>query len=413
MDGLVHDNCFKTFELFWQLVTQSLSSYTSGHPASPKAVEAALLILSIKDVCAEFPLFNIPAFLRRLRSQHTAETCDSLSWWASINSLVALTVARRISSTSFHKVSVVAWAFFDNAYAIFSSILQQPADILTAQSLLAMVMFTRSSADLRTTMILLSNACRIIQITCLPTGHRTKMEDLDTREAANRVFWVAFILEAEIYSSCGIPLLLAKDHTEFDVPSESSLNGHEIVAREGEQASVSIFRHRAELAIIQSRVHKKLYSTKSLTPEGSRLLLKSKLQCELNEWLSKVPSVIRPGLDNIITQPIEDLTVLRLHFVYFNCASMVYWTAYRASPNQVVVESAHSVRQCNAAARGTISLLNCATNSPTSELWQVSRDWHFIDYSNILLGRYCSISSQQALYCWSICWTTLREKMFA
>ena len=376
MDGSGRDNCFETFDLFWQLATQSLSGYTSGHPVSPKAAEAALLILSMKDVCAEFPLFNIPAFFRRLRTQHTAETCNSPSWWASLNSLVALTAARRISRTSFHKVSVIAWAFFNNAYAILPSILQEPVDFQTAQSLLTMAMFTRSSADVRTTMILLSNACRIIQITCLPTRCGTKSEDLATRETIKRVFWVAFILEAEICSTCGIPLLLAKDHAEFDLPSESSRNGHEIVAPEGDQTSVSIFRHRAELAIIQSRVHKKLYSTKSLTLGASKLLLKSRLQCELNEWLSKVPSIIRPKPDNVLTQSMEDMTALRLHFVYFNCASMVYWTAHRAGPDQVAVES---MRQCNAAARSTISLLNCVTDFSTSELWQASRDCLFLD----------------------------------
>ena len=363
-------NIFETVGHYWHQVAERLRTYTLGVPVSLQESETVLLILSIEDVCAELPLFYIPSFLERLRRQHTAERYDHPSWWACINALIALAIWRRMANRSFCKMSVIVWAFFKNAYASFPNVVQHAKDLLAVQALLVMAMFMTTSADIRTTSLLLSTACRAIQTIGLHImSHQNNLSFLE-KDTRNRVFWVAFILETETSISYGTPSMLTEDDLDIDLPAERSPDGCGLITLKGEQRHINIFRLRAELALIQSRVQKKLYSAKSLKQSGSQLLqMIRELQCELENWRSRVPLEVRPEFDRTLESSMRDTPVVNLHFMYFHCISMIHWTALRRSSWNAAMKTTHSVSQYGAAAKATISLLNCLPNPQILGLW--------------------------------------------
>lgn len=384
VDALLNENasmsseCFETLGHYWHQVSQRLHQYSMGEPVSPQEPEVVLVILTIKDICAELPLFYMPWFLERLRYQHTAETCDRPSWWACVNAVLALSISRRIANGSFREMSVFVWAFFKNAYAVFPDIVRQADDLLASQALLTMAVLMKTSADYRTTALLLSNACRIIHTLGLHIRIPGKSYSVIEKETRNRVFWIAFVLETEI-SICGIPSTLDRDSTDIDLPTECSPDSCGLVALEEEHRSASIFRLRAELAKIQSRVQKKLYSMKSLKRTGSQLVGSiQELQGELHDWISRVHSEVRPDFDHTLTSSMQEMPIVNLHLMYFNCVSMIHWTAMRGSSWKATTDNAYSVSQYKAAARSIITLLNCIFDLQFSCLWSVLLDSLFL-----------------------------------
>lgn len=329
VDALLNKNatmsseCFETLGQYWHQVSQRLHQYSMGEPVSPQESEAILVILTIKDICAELPLFYMPWFLERLRCQHTAETCDRPSWWACLNAVVALSISRRIANGSFREMSMIVWAFFKNAYAVFPDIVRQADDLLATQALLTMAMLMKTSADYRTTARLLSNVCSIIHTIGLHTRIRRNIHSVTEEVTHSRVLWIAFILQTEM-SICGIPSPLDGESIDIDLPTESSPDSCGLVALEEEHRSANIFRLRAELANIQSRVQKKLYSMKSLKRTGSQLVGSIQdLQGELHDWRSRVHFEVRPEFDHTLTSSMRDVPIVNLHLLYFNCVSMI------------------------------------------------------------------------------------------
>ena len=361
---------FEDLGRYWHQVSQRLHTYKQGDPIALQGPETILIMLTMEDICAELPLFHIPSFLERLRRQPTAEACDHPSWLACINALMALVIWRRMANRSFSKMTMFVWAFFKNAYASFPGIVQQADDLLAVQALLVMAMFMNTSADFRTTSLLLSTACRAMQTIGPQTSSRgnNSMSSLEN-DTCNRVLWTAFILETETSISYGIPSLLAEEDLDIDLPAEMSLDGCGLVAL-GEQRHINIFRLRAELAVIQSRIQKKLYRGKSLKQTGIQLLqIVHELQCELDDWTSKIPSAVRPKFGRTLESSMRDTPLMNLHFMYFHCVSMLHWTALRHSSWQAALDSTHSISQCRAAAKATICLLNCLPNPQILGLW--------------------------------------------
>jgi hypothetical protein len=79
-----------------------------------------------------------------------------------------------------------------------------------------------------------------------------------------------------------------------------------------------------ELALIQSKIHKMLYSVKAsaYTSEETRDIT-AVLNYELDKWKDRLPQEFRPGHVIKTTKNPFLWHVVMLHFLYHNCAMMV------------------------------------------------------------------------------------------
>jgi hypothetical protein len=345
-DAPTSSNIFETLGRFWEQVSHRIRTHIPSSTFSVQEPEIIFLLLTIEDICKDLPLLDIPSFKARLRCQHTLETCDDPSWWACINSLIAIAISRRMVNRSFYQMSALVWTFFRNAYKVFSDVVAQADGVMEVQALLAIVMFMGNSADSRTTSLLLSTTSKVLQTINLSTDSQKSSPEIVLYE---RLYWIAFILEVESNFGYGTHMMTSDD-LDIALPKGSFQRDTGIIDLECEHTDSNIFRLRAELALIQSQIQERLYSTQSSKQLGDQLLPTIEaLQHELEKWRSTIPPKFRPQLDHSLQDPTTDTRVISLHFTYFHCVSLIQW-ASRTYNSQ-------SINQYKEAARCKIALL--------------------------------------------------------
>ena len=280
---------------------------TVASPIFPGNAEVSLLEHSLGEICNEFPLLDTREFLDRVRNQGAAsiEACGSVSQWACVNAAIALSVHVKTANSAFEKLSPSAWAFFKNAYATVPELMLQGNDSETVKALVLMALFSRNSADARTTSLLLSTALRLSQ---------TLDSSLSVESANARLaLWAAFVLDAELSLCCGI----GSGHGagDIDLPNEEYPHDGE------DEACASIFRRRVELAFIHSAARTRLYSRDAFInmPESGLVSTIITLNQALEDWSRNLPPE---------AQPLEPHCVI-LHLAFHNLTSMVHWAARR------------------------------------------------------------------------------------
>ncbi|KAH6962399.1 fungal-specific transcription factor domain-containing protein [Ilyonectria sp. MPI-CAGE-AT-0026] len=345
--------------------------------------EDHLLRITADELFDELPLFSPQALLKRLNQPHALNKDADLTWWAAVNALIAKAVQIKTINSSFQGTLSIQWSYFSSAYAVYPELVARGNNLAVVQALLAMVMYTRTSADIRTSLFLLSTAARTAQAIGL---HRRKSQ-IDGSpnsydEAESRAFWVVYILDSDISLYSGMPPLQPIDDIERELPSSDEMTDVLCASQ-----TWVIFRARAELATIQSRIRAGLYTPKALLQETfqlSRTVVE--LDLALEDWKSRLPLGISPDNSTARSgQPPLPLPVISLYLAYFNCVSMVHWTLLRrnlseslgeSSSNGFGVELPHlqttaSVAKILAASRATMGLLQELSALPFMESWQL------------------------------------------
>ena len=354
-------------------------------PILPREPQEHLLRQSIEDICDELPLFYLPWFFDRLGQPYSLERHDQSSWWASLNTLIAMAIGSKTVNDSFRETSVIAWNFFKNAYAVFPELVIQGNDLLAVQAFLVMAMFMMASADTRTAAFLLSAAVRASQAIGLH-DKRNQVTSVDpiVDETRCRVFWVAYILDVEMSSNCGLPPLQSDEDVETNLPRNKLLGDDGDINHREDSSGAKVFRLRVELTIIQSRIRRELYAAKSLRQPTDRLLRAVRdLSRGLEHWQSTIPVEIRWGNDVQNETSALDKPAALLHFTYYHCILMVHWAVFRVRAQEVTADELSgesalytlhlqvtaSITTIRAAARATIGLLGRLTPQPFVNLW--------------------------------------------
>ncbi len=332
----------------------------------PKESETWLVQQVAEDIFGEFPLLHMPSLLESLRQERQPSTGRrerSPAWDCCFNAVIAIAVPIKTLNSSFVEVGEFAWAFFKNAYALFPELILHGDNLLAVQAILVMAMFARGSADTRLALLLLSTAIRISHTIGL---HKRRpsvgscSQDATEAETRSRVFWTAYILDVEMSVNCGLPSIQPdEEDVELDLPFTGPLDVRESTT------GTDVFRARAELAIVQSMVKKRLYSAKALRRTGSQLAEAMELETVLLDWRSGIPVQSQPDYDSQIANSVAaDASLMVLHLVYYNCLSIVHWAAIRGGAWEITAgvataqpELLSSVAKCRAAARSTIHLL--------------------------------------------------------
>ncbi|KAH7011055.1 fungal-specific transcription factor domain-containing protein [Ilyonectria destructans] len=358
-------------------------------PALPGELERQLLCDSIGDICNEFPLFHLPWLINRLRQSDSLERHNHQSWWASLNTLIAIAIVSKSINSSFSETYLIAWAFFKNAYAVFPDLVLRGNELLTVQSFLAMAMFLMSSADTRTTVLILSIAVRELQaIDLYGRMRQTTSVDPVAYEIRTRVIWVAYILDIEMSSNCGLPPLQSDEDIEINLPRDKPLDDRCGIDDSKELCSAKIFRLRAELATIQSRIRRELYTAKSRRQSTDQLLRAVRdLDFALEHWRSTTPVEVElcDGAQNG-DSPL-DKPVISLCLTYHHCVSMVHWAVLQSKSQQATLDapSRHdalpiprlqvtaSTAKVRVAAIATIALIQRLSPLLFAELWRFLR----------------------------------------
>lgn len=349
--------------------TKSLERTTLS-PLTAEPAELSLVEQCLDDVCAEIPFVRPSWFLDQLRRPDATRLPDA--WWQGImNAIIASTVCFRTINSAIREVAVYSWAFFRNAYAALPELIIQADNLGTAQAVTAMAMFMRQSADTRTTALLLSIAIRMqhsagVYVNIATEGNPSAVE----MDNYSRLFWAVIILDMDMAVTTGLPPGHVNQVLTVELPGLPTPD--RIV---GESRNDTVFRARAELALLLSRIC-------TLSPNLSQTDL-SALESEFEAWRLRISLEIRPDWHD---QPASadrveaaSLVVVMLHLRYYNGLCMLCWASIRRARAETLVAhqtldpsrewASNHESLARATARAAIRSLTYLSTPSFTQLW--------------------------------------------
>jgi hypothetical protein len=337
------------------------------------------------EIYGIFPIFHQSTVIEWLQRADTDWQSESAARWVALNAMVATCFSFKAANNSFAEVSSYAWGFAKNAFSALPELFLQPPDLLAVQAIVALAVFMAGTTDTRLTSHLVATAVRLAQTLRLHREVTASPELSEVEvEQRQRVFWVLYILDKDFSLNCGLPMALDDSDVDVGLPGEEAVDDHGVVNVNDEQGSTSIFRRRAQLAIIQSQLHRRLYTAKAQKHLRGRDLLETitHLDNALEEWRIALPAPIRPEYHT----PASDIstddmprTILHLHLVFHNCVGALHWAtrrheAWRTSRSEPVqtMDQARlglSATKFTCAAQVTIHLIVALPAMPFVNLW--------------------------------------------
>lgn len=322
------------------------------------------------DITKGYPFLSWPVFADELR-RHDAT--DDPPWRALLSSIMATAMLFRPPTADSVSSAEAARAEFGHAYALVPRIIAAHPDILAVEALLAMAIFAKTTSDVRTAAQLLSSAARTYQMLALrgdPSRTLTLGADDDRCRGA---FWTAYILDAELGSHFGLPHVV--DDDEFGVVAErSKMKSHMRGLAPATQA-------RAELAIMEKVIYKRLYRRKAFgQPDGELVSNVVELNWGLGYWPQTVSPDLRPDLDNPLSQLRPEMVTVLCHLSFYHCVSMTHWAARRhgsrngssssaPSDQAEAAQVASSIKKSRKAALAMLGLLPAFPRRPFVDIW--------------------------------------------
>ncbi|KAL0938319.1 uncharacterized protein CTRU02_204929 [Colletotrichum truncatum] len=334
-----------------------------------------LLMPLYDDVIANYPLLNFHYFADRFETVPDAEeTFNSTSGWAYMNTVIAVGTRWKTINSAFQEVCQLAWPFLKNAFSVLTELMVRGSDLLSVQAIVAMAVYMQGTTCSRTAALLSSAAVRLSQNIGL---HRQSCTMMSMRvqevEARSRVFWAAYILDKEMGLNHGLDSTQDDDDIETELPT-------------GLGNGVDILNLRAKLAMVESSIRRRLYTTKGLRlAEDDVVKAIIDLDALLEEWRLSLPVDLQPSYDT--PQAGSDIApdVLNLHLAFYRCVLMVHWAARRHSQYKTVailmgtpagfempyIQLSFSQKRCRTAAYATLGLFRTISIPQYSDLWRL------------------------------------------
>jgi hypothetical protein len=299
-------------------------------PPEDHAVE--LIRPVIEEVQLHGVFLTTEDVLKQLVEQYRAgvDECSSdPSRWATLCSFLAMSAHHRTASGSVVGMSSIAWAFFKNAFAMYVelAIVQRP-QISTCEALLAMTLFMLRTADACVAARLTATVAQSVYMLGLHKYEHYIDLDAILAERQKMIFWVTYVVNADLAHRHGTPSSLDVDNFDIAFPGhvyhhDSDHLDHTEDLIQTEQAIY--LRRRAVLAVTQLRIHKVLQQALSRNAKRKLSDIEDAITAidkELQAWKHSLPISIQPGFRSH-ESPLLEMPIAMLHYIYFSCISKV------------------------------------------------------------------------------------------
>jgi Fungal specific transcription factor domain len=343
------------------------------HQLPPKGEAFTLVKNYFQYPNTGFPLFHPVKFVHRFREQYDVPGTVGTAWWAALNVVMALSLRKSPKSlTEVEGQEEKANKFLQNALAVVTELVTIEANTLVLQSLLGMALLLMGTPNIRPASVILASAVRVLYH--LGMHRKTYSDHLDAIDSTQhqRIFWITYILDIDFSSRLGQPPMINDDDFDVELPAIHPDDGQGDIYTVGSFLKMNLFRHRAQLAIIQNKAYRDLYSTNALKKtETEQLACVRELHQLLESWKWEMDPSFWP--ENIATSvPKESIVHLIItHVTYFNTMAMVHRVSiqngeWRKSivdfdmDHPRVSQFCMSANECMDAAKASIELINLA-----------------------------------------------------
>lgn len=264
------------------------------------------------------PLFDEPSFKSLLERQFSWNPDDSPSWWMSLNIVLAFSYRERAHASS---DAIDNWQLcFEhvrNAMNAVVELFMRNTDLLAVQGILGLALFFQGTPNPQALFMLAAAAMRMSHSIGL---HRNNILRLAPSriEEQRRIYWIAFILDADISLRVGRPPIQDLEDYDAPLPAEDPHDGKGVIRLEG--IEINFFRLLAQFALIQRRLYTSLYTV--AVHRQPRVNMAGEVKaCEeaLQEWRDMIPLTLQPQRAFAIAPDYFLQHLLRLHFAYHFC----------------------------------------------------------------------------------------------
>ncbi|KAF7593268.1 hypothetical protein BBP40_011725 [Aspergillus hancockii] len=292
-------------------------------PLPPKSIADHFVAYYFNIFNNIIPLFRRDKFEKLYEQQHSSRPPKSISWYASLNVILALgcLLSHEDDTTATTESSKMASNnavdYLRNSWCVFTELSLHCRDIMTVQALLAMSLAMEVLLDKEATYIALGAAARIA--TSLGLQQQLKNPRLSPQEISERyiVFWCLYSLDKSLSLRLGRPPAIDDRDIEIDIPDEQQL------AITNPRSAI-VLLGQMRLSRIASETYSELYSARSRRyPALKRFRTISELDTKLEEWRQSLPGDIQPGRP-IVCSKENILVVITLHLEYFNCLTTLH-----------------------------------------------------------------------------------------
>ncbi|KAJ4991871.1 fungal specific transcription factor domain-containing protein [Stagonosporopsis vannaccii] len=361
----------------------------------PESQAVDLMRLTIEEVQLHGVFLTKENALNQLAEQYSAGLDDSSSdscRWATLCSFLGTCTLHRAASGYVAAMSSVAWAFFKNAFAVYSELVIQGPKLAACEALLAMISFMLRTADACVAARLTATAVQSVHMLGLHQREHYVDLDADMAERHKSVFWVTYVVNADLAHRYGLPSLLGVEDVDIDFPGHTNHHDLRYMDRADDllqPPQARLLRLRAIIAVTQLRIHRLLQQLISL--RGTKRKRSDMQEAivtideELEVWKNSMPINIQPG-SRLHGSPLLEMPVAMLHYIYFSCMSKlsmaVILLAHPTTSSPVsqeilpievcttCVSSKPAKARCVMAARGILDVLFRLQPQPFSHLWQ-------------------------------------------
>ncbi|KAF4962576.1 hypothetical protein FSARC_9354 [Fusarium sarcochroum] len=266
-------------------------------------------------------LFYKETFMRMTIDWYSAQPRQDLIPWAAVNIVLAITF-RVIDGLSIEEPRLSRC--IRNVQSATTELMAWGGDILGLQVLLGMVILFQGTTNPQLAIVLIGSAIRLAQSMGLPS---TKTAN-DTVASAQRrrVFWIAYILDKDLALRAKAPYTQFDAETDLELPEEEEAGGLAILKSDTEDPRFNYLRARAELAIIQGKVHNFLYSrTAQRLTQEQRSETRFRIEHLLSNWQTGLPrDLLHPdGLSRRFSRiPVH--LVMNMYNRYLECLYRIH-----------------------------------------------------------------------------------------
>ncbi|KAG0156410.1 hypothetical protein PDIDSM_3588 [Penicillium digitatum] len=222
-----------------------------SQPLPSKAVILDLVQEYFGTFNKALPLFGPERFMGMVSTQFSWNPNESPSWWAAFNIVLAFAYMRRAESPGDNSDD---WqkclGHIKNAMNVVTELFMRTCDLLAVQALLGLAIFFQGTPNPQPLFMFTAAAVRLSQSIGLHKSNSFGLPESQIEER-RRVFWIAFILDADICQRTGRPA--AQDIRDYNtlLPLENPPDGLGLM--EVGNAKINLFLALARFALIQRK----------------------------------------------------------------------------------------------------------------------------------------------------------------
>ncbi|KAL2692553.1 hypothetical protein Neosp_002963 [[Neocosmospora] mangrovei] len=234
------------------------------------------------------PLFDRATFMHMVIDWYSPSSKRTRVPWAAINIVLAISY-RVIDDLSIDDPKLAQC--ISNVQSVTTELMAWSEDLLGLQVLLGMVILFQGTTNPQLAIVLIGSAIRLAQSMGLPSRNIDSSQSSEALLHRHRVFWIAYILDKDLCLRSKSPYTQFDAETDQELPEQHAPDGAGILASDIDHIKFNHLRARAELAVIQGRIHNLLYGrTRHRLNEEQRAVSLSRIELMLANWRDAIPA---------------------------------------------------------------------------------------------------------------------------